>query len=70
MVPPTLTHLSPAQKETWEDAKGRAGFAKSLICDEVPGMLDTMTESTYPGQRGRHPGFGEEILEVARGLGG
>ncbi len=33
-------------------------------------MLDTMTESTYPGQRGRHPGFGEEILEVARGLGG
>ena len=43
-------------------------FAGMLITDKSPGMLDQMTESTYPGQAGQHPEFGEEILEIARTL--
>lgn len=38
------------------------------VCDDVTGMLDVMTETTYPGSRGAHLGFGEEGLEVAMRL--
>ena len=39
-----------------------------LMTDQMPGMLDLMTEQTYPGQKGKHPEFGEDVLEVARQL--
>ncbi|KAL9003364.1 MAG: hypothetical protein Q9188_003758 [Gyalolechia gomerana] len=67
-VNPTLQNLSKKEKETWQDAVGRASFAKMLILDTQPGMLDMMTETTYPDQSGKHPEFGEEILELARHL--
>lgn len=66
MVPPDLQDLSTPEEEKWEDAKGRAVYAKQLMCDDMPGMLNMMTESTYPGQKGAHPAFGEELLEIAR----
>ena len=67
-VNPTLRSLSKQEKEKWEDAKGRTTFTKSLILDTTPGMLNMMTEATYPEQKGGHPDFGEEILELARHL--
>ncbi|KAL9030452.1 MAG: hypothetical protein Q9196_001436 [Gyalolechia fulgens] len=60
--------LSKEEKEAWQDAVGRASFAKMLILDTQPGMLDMMTERAYPAQGGKHPEFGEEILELARHL--
>ncbi|KAL8818171.1 MAG: hypothetical protein Q9223_003135 [Gallowayella weberi] len=60
--------LSKQEKEQWEDATGRITFAKNLILDEMPGMLNMMTEKTDPGQKGKHPDFGEEILELAKHL--
>ncbi|MCJ1459407.1 hypothetical protein MMC28_009785 [Mycoblastus sanguinarius] len=67
-VNPTLQKLSKQEKEAWEEAKGRATYAKMLMTDAMPGMLDQMTASTYPGQSGQHPALGEDILEVARRL--
>lgn len=67
-VNPSLQRLTKAEKEAWNDARGRAAFAKLLITDQVPGTLDRMTEATYPGQAGQHPDFGEEVLVVARSL--
>ncbi|KAL9000693.1 MAG: hypothetical protein Q9169_000729 [Polycauliona sp. 2 TL-2023] len=67
-INPTLQGLSKDEKEKWEDAKGRTTFAKMLILDTQPGMLNMMTETTYPDQKGAHPDFGEEILELARHL--
>ncbi|KAL8804958.1 MAG: hypothetical protein Q9182_002268 [Xanthomendoza sp. 2 TL-2023] len=67
-VNPSLQGLSKQEKELWEDATGRTTFAKQLILDEMPGMLDMMTEKTDPGQKGAHPGFGDEILELAKHL--
>ena len=58
----------PGGEEDWQEAVGRATFAKQLITDANPGMLDMMTESTYPEQRGRHPAFGEAVLQAARKL--
>ncbi|KAL8646096.1 MAG: hypothetical protein Q9226_007020 [Calogaya cf. arnoldii] len=67
-VNPTLQGLSKQEKEKWEDAVGRTTFTKVLILDTRPGMLDLMTETTYPDQKGAHSDFGEEILELARHL--
>ena len=67
-ITPTLQNLTRKEKEDWEEATGRATFAKQLITDANPGMLDMMTESTYPEQRGRHPAFGETVLQAARKL--
>lgn len=39
-----------------------------LMLDQVPGMLDQMTESTYPSQAGQHPAFGEDVPALARQL--
>ncbi|KAL1604755.1 hypothetical protein SLS60_004295 [Paraconiothyrium brasiliense] len=36
--------------------------------DSQKGMLDEMTESQYPEQKGKHPAFGEEILQLARDM--
>ena len=70
-IPPSLQNLAEKQKETWEEATGRAAFSKALITDQMPGMLDQLMESTYPGQNaGTPPDFGEEILEIARRLDG
>ncbi|KAL8979545.1 MAG: hypothetical protein Q9205_005143 [Flavoplaca limonia] len=65
---PTLQGLTKQEKEKWQDAIGRTTFTKMLILDTTPGMLNMMTETTYPDQRGAHPDFGEEILELARHL--
>lgn len=68
-TPPSLRNQSKAQKANWEDVRGRAAYAGVLIADEkMPGMLNTMTGSTYANQKGRHPAFGDEILVLARGL--
>lgn len=64
-VPPSLTDLSEQEKENWNDVRGRAIYAGMLITDQMKGALDMMTESTYPGQKGQHPEFGEEILKLA-----
>lgn len=68
MVDPSLKNLSKKDEETWEDAIGRTFLAQQLILDTKKGMLDMMTESTYPDQKGKHPDFGEEILELAKHL--
>ena len=65
-IDPELRGLSKQDKSVWEDATGRAAFSKMLILDEMPGMLNQMTESTYPGQAGRHPDFGKDVLDLAR----
>lgn len=64
-VPPTLTDLSEDEKENWNDVRGRAIYAGMLITNQMKGALDMMTEATYPGQKGQHPEFGEEILKLA-----
>ena len=50
------------------DARGRAIFAGVLILDNSKGMLDQITERTYPEQTRQHPESGEEILAIARTL--
>lgn len=68
-IPPSLENLARKEKETWDEATGRAAFSKALITDQMPGMLDQMMERAYPGQNaGKSPEFGEEILEIARRL--
>ena len=61
-VDPTL---SGNQNDDWDDVRGRAVYAGMLIANKMEGALDMMTESTYPGQKGQHPEFGEEILKLA-----
>ena len=68
-VNPTLEGLSAKEKETWKDAQERSVYASMLIRDEMKGALDMMTEQTYPGQKGAHPEFGQEILDIAGRLG-
>lgn len=65
-VDPTLEDLSEEENESWNDVRGRSVYAGMLITDQMKGALDMMTESTYPGQKGQHPEFGEEILKLAR----
>lgn len=68
-LPPSLPkNMSKPQKEAWSDVIGRNVLARELMLDSKPGMLDSMTEATYPEQKGQHPGFGEEILAMAREL--
>ncbi|MCJ1376476.1 hypothetical protein MMC20_007719 [Loxospora ochrophaea] len=68
-VDPTLKDLSRQEKEQWNDAVGRTVLAQELLLDTKPGALNTMTESTYPSQRGNHPELGEDVLVAARQLG-
>ena len=66
-MPPSLENLSKKEKETWDEATGRASFSEALITDQMPGMLDQMMERTYPRQEGgKSVEFGEDILEIAR----
>lgn len=67
-VDPTLRKLSRNEKEAWNDVRGRAVYSGMLITDQMKGAQDMMTESLYPGQKGQHPEFGEEILKLAREL--
>ena len=67
-VDPTLSNLSRKENEEWNDVRGRAMYAGMLITNQMKGALDMMTESTYPGQKGQHPEFGEEILQLAEEL--
>ena len=68
-ISPSLENLSKKEKETWNQATGRAAFSKALITDQMPGMLDQIMERTYPGQNaGTAIKFGEEILEIAKRL--
>jgi hypothetical protein len=51
------------------DVVTRTVMASTLIINESkPGMLDEMTESLYPEQRGKHPRFGDEIVQLARDM--
>ena len=61
-----LKDLSSYEKEQWEDAKGRSIFAGQLMLNDK--MLHPMVESTYPGRKGKHPAFGDELLKLAREL--
>ena len=63
-----LQFANPNQREKWDDVHSRSALAAQLILDTMPGMLNTMTEKTYPGQAGQHPEFGEGIMESARKL--
>ena len=63
-VDPTLEDLSAKESDEWDDVRGRAVYAGMLITDEMKGALDVMTETVYPGQKGQHPAFGEEILRL------
>ena len=67
-VDPTRENPSARDEEAWSDVVGRSQMIKMLILDTNKGALDKMMESTYPDQGGRHPDFGEEILEIARSL--
>ena len=62
---PTLEGLSAKEEEKWDDVRGRANYAGMLITNQLKGALDMMTEYAYPGQKGQHPEFGEEILKLA-----
>ena len=64
-VDPTLSELSGEENEKSNDVSGRAVYAGMLITNRLEGALDIMTESTYPGQKGQHPEFGEDILKLA-----
>lgn len=64
-IDPTLSDLSEKENQDWNDVRERAVYAGMLITDKMKSALDMMTESTYPGQKGQHPGFGEEILKLA-----
>ena len=64
-IDPTLSNLSGKENEDWNDVRGRAVFAGMLITNQMKGALDMMTESAYPGQKGQHPEFGEEIWKLA-----
>lgn len=52
MVDPSLEGLGRQEKEKWDEAKGRAVYSSQLIRDEMKGMLNMMTEQTYPGAEG------------------
>ena len=67
-VDPTLKDLSEKENGEWNDVRGRAVYAGMLITNQMKGALEMMTESTYPGQKGQHPEFGEEILKLATDL--
>lgn len=52
MVDPSLEGLGRQEKKKWDEAKGRAVYSSQLIRDEMKGMLNMMTEQTYPGAEG------------------
>lgn len=60
-VDPTLS----SELEERAEVRGRAIFSGMLLAYYVSGALEKMTESTYPGQKGRHPEFGTEIILLA-----
>lgn len=60
-VDPTLS----SELEKWAKVRGRAIFSGMLIADYASGALEKMTELTYPGQKGRHPKIGTEIILLA-----
>ena len=64
-IDPTLSNLSAEETEEWNDVSGRAIYAGMLITNQMEGALEMMTESAYPGQKGQHPEFSEEILKLA-----
>lgn len=51
-MPPTLEDMDPTQEQWWDDVHSRNFMTAQLILDTRPGMLDTMVDSTYPGQTG------------------
>lgn len=63
-----LRNLDGEDADRWADVRSRTALVTSLILDEMPGFLDTMTEQTYPGLAGAHPSMGEEVLSAARAL--
>lgn len=67
-VPLSLEDLTDAENERYFDIMGRTFLIKQLLLDTRPGLLETMTESTYPDQKGNHPELGNEILDAARAL--
>lgn len=60
--------MSMQEVEARKDAVGRTFFSGKLILDDKPGFLNEMVEMTYPGQKGKHPEFGEEVLALARAV--
>ena len=69
MINPSLYNLSKQEQDIWNDGKGRALLCSILIRDELtPGALDQMMEQAYPGHKGAHPEFGEEIWGIAKRL--
>ena len=67
-VDPSLQNMGREEKEAWSDILGRSQMAKHLILDTKPGMLDQMVNSTYPGQEGPEPDFGDDVRALAKEL--
>lgn len=63
-VDPTLS----SELKEWAEVRGRAIFSGMLIAGYVEEALERLTESTYLGQKGRHPDFGNEIRLLALDL--
>jgi len=69
-VPPRLNSRGEMDQELanhWlQDCVGKAAYLAHLILDTTPGALNTMMEQLYPDQKGRHPDFGSDVIELAR----
>jgi hypothetical protein len=57
-----------ASKRCGGDVKSRSGMAASLILDQMPGMLEMMVQSAYPGMKGGAEELGDEIKNAASAL--
>ena len=60
--------LPASESVQWAEVTGRAVYAGQLITDVNTGKLNLLVEHAYPGQRGAHPEFGQDILALARAL--
>jgi hypothetical protein len=49
-----------------QDCIGKSAYLSHLIMDTTPGALNRMMEQLYPDQKGKHPDFGDDVVELAR----
>ena len=68
LTPASMNDLSQQEKNCWADVQGRARMIRSLLLDEMPGMLDMMVGQGTPGS-GQNLELGEEVRQAAAQLG-
>lgn len=49
-----------------QDIVGKAAYLCHLILDTTPGALNRMMEQLYPDQKGKHPAFGDDVVELCK----